>query len=89
MISIGYWENKRTVGIMGGYRHVGVPINQGYRYLGGGRKLTLITELCSANIEPLFYVSRGKIGEGDNREEGLLEPLRDVVSVRGGFVRQV
>jgi hypothetical protein len=46
-------------------RHVGVPINQGYRYLGGRKKLTLITELCSAYMEPLFYVSRGKIGEGD------------------------
>jgi hypothetical protein len=33
--------------------------------LGGRKKLTLITELCSAYMEPLFYVSRGKIGEGD------------------------
>ena len=42
-----------------------VAINHGYRYLGGRKKLTLITELCSAYMEPLFYVSRGKIGEGD------------------------
>ena len=42
-----------------------VSINQGYRYLGGRKKLTLITELCSAYMEPLCHVSRGKTGEGD------------------------
>jgi hypothetical protein len=42
-----------------------VAVNHGYRYLGGRKKLTLITELCSAYMEPLFYVSRCKIGEGD------------------------
>jgi hypothetical protein len=42
-----------------------LPIIHGYRYLGGRKKLTLITELCSAYMEALFYVSRGKIGEGD------------------------
>jgi hypothetical protein len=42
-----------------------IPINHGYRYLGGRKKLALITELFSAYMEPLFYVSRGKSGEAD------------------------
>jgi hypothetical protein len=43
-----------------------VTITYGYRYLGGRKKLTLITELCSAYMVPLLPVSRGKTGEADS-----------------------
>jgi hypothetical protein len=45
-----------------------MPITYGYRYLGGRKKLTLISELFSTYMEPLCRMSRDKIGEGDTRK---------------------
>ena len=42
-----------------------VTIIYDYRYLGGRKKLTLITELFSTYMELLYRVSRGKTGEGE------------------------
>jgi hypothetical protein len=42
-----------------------MSIIQGYCYLGGGKKLTLITELFSTYMEPRSCVSSGKTGEAD------------------------
>ena len=55
-----------------------VPITYGYRYLGGRRKLTPITELFSTSMEPLCGVSRGKTGETDTGN-ALRVLVKDVV----------
>jgi hypothetical protein len=49
-----------------------------YRYLGGRRKLTPITELFSTYMEPLCGVSRGKTGETDTGN-ALRVLVKDVV----------
>ena len=55
-----------------------VTITYGYRYLGGRRKLTPITELFSTYMEPLCGVSRGKTGETDTGN-ALRVLVKDVV----------
>ena len=54
-----------------------VTIIYDYRYLGGRKKLTLITELFSTYMELLYRVSRGKTGKRDYRHRRSGERLVD------------
>src|SRR4029453_12640649 len=54
-----------------------VAVIHGYRYLGGRKKLTLITELFSTYMELLYRVSRGKTGKRDDRNRRSGERLVD------------
>jgi hypothetical protein len=44
-------------------------------YLGGRKKLALITKLFCLYMEPLSYVSRGKTGEADTEKRDWTKPL--------------
>ena len=51
-----------------------VAVIHGYRYLGGRKKLALVTEPFSAYMEPLCRVSRGKTVEAESGKRDYRHP---------------